>query len=122
MSSCFIYFLYIFQNKSPRFTSEIVGFCFYVFEVFNKKVRKKLRIFLLTLCKKLRNMYLQGGNMKRKDIEKILKSHGFELVEGGNHTHICKNGKYISSLSRQKEIDNKVVYKIQKQTGVQLLK
>lgn len=60
--------------------------------------------------------------MKRKDIEKILKSHGFELVEGGNHTHICKNGKYISSLSRQKEIDNKVVYKIQKQTGVQLLK
>ncbi len=60
--------------------------------------------------------------MKRREIENILKKAGFELEEGGNHTKILKDGRYISSLGRHKEIPEKTVKAIEKQTGIKLLK
>lgn len=64
---------------------------------------------------------LYGGNMKRKDILQKLAKAGFTFEEGGSHTKVLKEGNYISAVSRQTEISIKIVRKIEKQTGVQLL-
>ncbi len=58
--------------------------------------------------------------MKRKEILKKLLKLGFELKEGGNHTKIYKDGRYLSTLSRQVEIEERIVFKIEKQIGVKL--
>ena len=58
--------------------------------------------------------------MKRRDIIKKLEAAGLELVEGGNHTKVMRDGRYISALSRQREIAEPVVKAIEKQTGVKL--
>lgn len=59
--------------------------------------------------------------MKRKDILRKLAEAGFTFSEGGNHTKVFKDGNYISAVSRQTEIKEYAVRKIEKQTGVKLL-
>ena len=66
-------------------------------------------------------MFLNERNMKRQEILQKLAKAGFTFQEGANHTHILKNENYISAISRQTEISIKIVRKIEKQTGVQLL-
>lgn len=58
--------------------------------------------------------------MKRRDIIKALEAAGFDLVEGGNHTKVMRDGRYISAVSRQREIAEPVVKSIERQTGVKL--
>lgn len=58
--------------------------------------------------------------MKRRDILKTLRKAGFELREGGNHTKVYKDGKYVSAVSRQTEIAENVVRSIERQTGTRL--
>ena len=58
--------------------------------------------------------------MKRRDIIKKLEAAGFDFVEGGNHTKVYRDGRYCSSVSRQREIAEPVVRAIEKQTGVKL--
>ena len=38
--------------------------------------------------------------MKRKDILKKLRDAGFTFVEGGNHTRILKDGRYVTVVGR----------------------
>ena len=59
--------------------------------------------------------------MKRKDIIRKLEKLGFVLKEGGKHTKIYKDNVWVSTLSRQNEIDDNVVLSIEKQTGQKLL-
>lgn len=59
--------------------------------------------------------------MKRKDILRKLAEAGLIIEEGKKHTHIIKDGKMISVVSRQAEIRENIVRVIQKQTGVKLL-
>ena len=56
--------------------------------------------------------------MKRKELERRLRQLGFELIEGGNHTKILKNGKFLSVLGRHSEIGEKRVKEIEKQLDV----
>ncbi|HBG98238.1 MAG: hypothetical protein JKP98_04615 [Rhodobacteraceae bacterium] len=58
--------------------------------------------------------------MKRRDIIQALRDAGLEFVEGSKHTHILRDGKKVSVLSRQGEIKEDVVRAIEKQTGVKL--
>ncbi len=58
--------------------------------------------------------------MKRKEILRKLASLGFEIKEGGSHTKIYKDGVKVSVLSRQAEIKENDVRKIEKQIGVNL--
>lgn len=58
--------------------------------------------------------------MKRIDIIKKLKKLGFEMIEGGKHTGIYINGIRVSTLSRQNEIQEKMVKIIEKQIGMKL--
>lgn len=58
--------------------------------------------------------------MKRRDIMKKLEAAGLTLKEGGNHTKVYRDGRYISAISRQSEIAEPVVKAIEKQTGVKL--
>ncbi|MFV0386749.1 hypothetical protein [Paracoccus sp. (in: a-proteobacteria)] len=58
--------------------------------------------------------------MKRRDIIRKLEEAGLDLREGGNHTKVYKDGVYVSAISRQREIAEKVVLAIEKQTGVKL--
>lgn len=59
--------------------------------------------------------------MKRKKILQLLVQAGCTLEEGGNHTRVLKDGKFISVVGRQPEIDDRIVKKIEKQTGIKLL-
>lgn len=52
--------------------------------------------------------------MKRKNILQKLAQEGFTFSEGGNHTKVYKNGKYVSSVSRQTEIKEFIVRQIEK--------
>lgn len=52
--------------------------------------------------------------MKRKNILQKLAQEGFTFSEGGNHTTVYKNGKYVSSVSRQTEIKEFIVRQIEK--------
>ena len=59
--------------------------------------------------------------MKRKLLLKKLCDAGLTFVEGGNHTRILKDGCFVAVVGRHAEIDDKMVKKIEKQTGVTLL-
>ena len=61
-----------------------------------------------------------GGGMKRKDIIRKLAEAGFVFEEGGNHTKAYKDGIYRTTIGRQTEIPERIVMKIEKQTGVKL--
>lgn len=59
--------------------------------------------------------------MKRKEILQKLAEAGLLLKEGGNHTKVfTKDGKFLSVVSRQNEINDLRVRDIEKQTGVKL--
>ena len=58
--------------------------------------------------------------MKRRDIIKKLEQAGLTTKEGGNHTKVYKDGRYVSAISRQREIAEPVVRSIERQTGVKL--
>ncbi|MFG6359291.1 type II toxin-antitoxin system HicA family toxin [Taurinivorans muris] len=59
--------------------------------------------------------------MKRKDILQKLAEAGLIFKEGGNHTKVySKEGKFLSVISRQNEINELRVRDIEKQTGVKL--
>lgn len=62
-----------------------------------------------------------GGQMKRKKILQLLLHAGFTIEEGGSHSRILKDGKFVSVISRQAEVDDRIVKKIEKQTGIKLL-
>ena len=58
--------------------------------------------------------------MKRRDIIKKLEAAGLEIKEGGNHSKVYRDGRYVSAISRGREIAEPVVKAIEKQTGVKL--
>ncbi len=58
--------------------------------------------------------------MKRKDILRKLAQLGFEVKEGGSHSKIYKDGVKVSVLSRQNEIHENIVFRIEKQLGIKL--
>ena len=58
--------------------------------------------------------------MKRKDIIKKLRQAGRTFEEGSNHTKVYKDGVFQAIIGRHNEIDEKIVEKIEKQTGVKL--
>ncbi len=59
--------------------------------------------------------------MKRKDILKKLADAGFTFKEGGDHTKAYdSNGTYRAPIGRHTEISERIVGKIEKQTGVKL--
>lgn len=58
--------------------------------------------------------------MKRKEILQRLHKLGFTIKEDGKHTKILKDGNKISVLSRQAEIKEIDVHKIEKQLDVTL--
>ncbi len=60
--------------------------------------------------------------MKRRDILKKLEEAGMTFQEGGNHTRVYdREGHFRSAVARHREIDEDIVRKIEKQTGVKLL-
>ena len=60
--------------------------------------------------------------MKRLDIMRKLEDAGMTFQEGGNHTRVYdKDGHFRSTVARHREIDEDIVRKIEKQTGVKLL-
>lgn len=58
--------------------------------------------------------------MKRKDILKKLAEAGFTFEEGGNHTKAIGPQGQRTTIGRHKEIAEKVVWAIEKQSGVKL--
>lgn len=59
--------------------------------------------------------------MKRKDILKKLHEAGFTFKEGGDHTKAYDSeGVYKAPIGRHTEICERIVKKIEKQTGVKL--
>ena len=60
--------------------------------------------------------------MKRKDILRKLAEAGMTFKEGGDHTRVYdREGHYRAPVGRHREIDDDIVRKIEKQTGVKLL-
>ena len=58
--------------------------------------------------------------MKRRDIIAALRKAGLTFQEGGNHTIVYRDGKKVSVISRQREINERIVKRIEAQTGVRL--
>ena len=59
--------------------------------------------------------------VKRKDIIKKLTKAGFTFVEGANHTKAYDSqGIYRATIGRHPEIKERIVKKIEKQTGIKL--
>lgn len=59
--------------------------------------------------------------MKRKDILKRLADAGFSFEEGANHTKAYDpQGNYRAAIGRHTEISERIVKKIENQTGVNL--
>lgn len=59
--------------------------------------------------------------MKRKDILQKLAEAGFTFKEGGSHTKVYDSeGRYRAPIGRHTEISERIVKKIEKQTGVKL--
>jgi predicted RNA binding protein YcfA (HicA-like mRNA interferase family) len=58
--------------------------------------------------------------MKRRDITRRLATAGLTFEEGGSHTIVYRDGVKVSVISRQREINETIVRRIEKQTGVKL--
>jgi predicted RNA binding protein YcfA (HicA-like mRNA interferase family) len=59
--------------------------------------------------------------MKRRDILKKLADAGFTFEEGANHTKVYDPQKvYKAAIGRHAEIPERIVRKIEKQTGVKM--
>lgn len=59
--------------------------------------------------------------MKRRDLIRLLQAAGLEIVEGGNHTLVYRDGIRVSAIPRHREIKTVLVRAIERQTGVKLL-
>lgn len=55
--------------------------------------------------------------MKRKDILKKLAAAGCTFEEGGNHTRVYKNGRFVTAVGRHVEIADRMVRVLERQTG-----
>jgi predicted RNA binding protein YcfA (HicA-like mRNA interferase family) len=65
--------------------------------------------------------FIKRQTVKRKEIIRKLAEAGFTFQEGRNHTRIYdKNGVFRAPVGRHVEIDDWIVKKIEKQTGVKL--
>ena len=63
----------------------------------------------------------EGIRVKRKDILKKLAEAGFTFEEGANHTKAYDpKGVYSAAIGRHTEIPERIVKKIEKQTGVKM--
>lgn len=60
---------------------------------------------------------LLGATLKRAEFEKLLKSLGARLIEGGNHTKVYLNGKQ-TVLSRHRELKNDYIKLVKKQLNI----
>lgn len=58
--------------------------------------------------------------MKRRDILAKLAEAGLTFREGGRHTIVYRDGKKVSVVSRQREIAEPIVRRIERQSGVKL--
>ena len=58
--------------------------------------------------------------MKRRDILKLLASAGYRFEEGGNHTKVFLDTRYVSAVPRHNDVAELTVKLIEKQTGVKL--
>lgn len=56
--------------------------------------------------------------MKRKDLERILKEHGFELERNGANHDIFSDGNKSIPIPRHKEIRERTVKDILKEAGI----
>ena len=58
--------------------------------------------------------------MKRKDLLKMLKAAGYELVEGGNHTLVYKGKTFVDAVPRHAEINEFTAKAIMKRLGLKI--
>ena len=58
--------------------------------------------------------------MKRRLVLKKLMAAELEIREGGRHTLVFRDGRFVSAVPRHREIDDGLVREIEKQTGVKL--
>lgn len=56
--------------------------------------------------------------MKRKDLLKMVRAAGYEIVEGGNHTLIYKGSTYVDAIPRHTEINEITAKAIIKRLGL----
>lgn len=56
--------------------------------------------------------------MKRKDLLRLVKAAGYNLVEGGNHTLVYKDDRYVDAIPRHTEINELVAKSILKKLGL----
>ncbi len=56
--------------------------------------------------------------MKRKDLLKMVKAAGYELVEGGNHTLVYKGEACVDAIPRHSEINEFTARAIMKRLGL----
>ena len=59
--------------------------------------------------------------MKRKEIMKKIAAASCTFEEGGNHTRVYKDGRFVAVVGRHREIADRMVRVIERQTGVKLL-
>jgi predicted RNA binding protein YcfA (HicA-like mRNA interferase family) len=58
--------------------------------------------------------------VKRRDIIRKLRAAGLEIVEGGRHSLVYRDGVRVSAIPRHGEIKKVLVREIERQTGVTL--
>ena len=86
-----------------------------------KKLYIFLHILLDVLCIFLYISTNKENVMKRKDILKKLANAGFTFEEGANHTKAYDaQGMYRAAIGRHTEINERIVKKIERQTGVKI--
>ncbi len=56
--------------------------------------------------------------MKRKDLLKLVKAAGYELIEGGNHTLVYKGKACVDVIPRHSEINEFTAKAIIKRLGL----
>lgn len=55
--------------------------------------------------------------VKRREVVKFLRAHGFESDNGKNHEHFVKDGRF-TQVPRHREISEEMFEKIKKQAGL----
>lgn len=59
--------------------------------------------------------------MKYRDIIAKLRAAGLTIVEGARHTKVYKDGAFVSTVPRHREVKRPTVRQIERDTGVSLL-
>lgn len=61
-------------------------------------------------------MKVNPNDKSGKDLCKVARKLGFNLVEGGNHTKVkMKNGEFVTTIPRHPSINRQLAIKILKQ-------